>query len=67
MRYAALVLPLCLVVVGCSSEGGPTSTCDVFSSSLPASPSDQNSERVEMQASGDPVPEREPVRCRDLP
>ncbi|MCY1262517.1 hypothetical protein D3C76_1091000 [compost metagenome] len=67
MRYVALVLPLCLVLVGCSSDPGSTSTCEVFSSSMPASPSDQNAERVEMQASGDPIPEREPVRCRELP
>ena len=54
MRYAAILLILCAGLWGCVG-GKPSSTCEVISPPQVIVPSNQDDQRVEAQASGDPT------------
>ncbi|MDH4871027.1 hypothetical protein [Pseudomonas sp. BN515] len=58
MRYAAILLILCAGLWGCAG-GKPSSTCDVMSPPQVMVPSNQDDQRVEAQASGDPTESNE--------
>ena len=54
MRYAAILLILWVGLVGCTGGNRP-STCEVVSPPQVIVPSNQDDQRVEAQASGDPT------------
>ncbi|BAN46108.1 hypothetical protein PCA10_03760 [Metapseudomonas resinovorans NBRC 106553] len=54
MRYAAILLTLVVGLSGCAG-GKPSSPCEVISPSEVVVPSNQDDQRVEAQASGDPT------------
>ncbi|TLX53885.1 hypothetical protein DN824_02455 [Stutzerimonas nosocomialis] len=54
MRYAAVAL-CCLTLAGCAGGGAPESACELFAPPPADTPTAQNAQRVEMQATGDPT------------
>ncbi|MCY1281618.1 hypothetical protein D9M71_352700 [compost metagenome] len=58
MRYAAILLILWGGLAGCTG-GRPSSTCEVVSPPQIVLPSNQDDQRVEAQASGDPAERNE--------